>query len=149
VLPPYNHKNKADKILTEFDDICKKLEVRYVLIAGTCLGFYRDGGYITGDNDIDVMLVDFAQTQRLFAALKNHGFQPELRYATNQHFFKYDVLIDVFYRPRDQQQKNIKPFLEELDAVTYGNREYSLPGPVEDYLRFKYGEKWRIPLRGR
>lgn len=44
------------KILTDFDEICKKENIYYVIVGGTLLGAVRERGFIEWDDDIDVVI---------------------------------------------------------------------------------------------
>ena len=44
-------------MLYELDRVCKKLNVKYFLEAGTLLGAARDGLFIPWDDDIDVSML--------------------------------------------------------------------------------------------
>ena len=44
-------------LLLKFDEICKKLNIRYFLDSGTLLGAVRDGHFIPWDDDIDVIML--------------------------------------------------------------------------------------------
>lgn len=48
--------NKALEILEEFKKICKKYNLTYMAIGGTCLGAIRHHGFIPWDDDIDVVM---------------------------------------------------------------------------------------------
>ena len=58
VKKPYYQKAEADKILKEVKQIAESLGIKYYLVAGTCLGFVREGGYIETDDDIDIDVFD-------------------------------------------------------------------------------------------
>lgn len=49
-------RDKQMGILKEFIEVCKKLNLRYYLCAGTALGAVRHKGYIPWDDDIDIMI---------------------------------------------------------------------------------------------
>ena len=40
-----------------------------------------------------------------------------------------------------------KHYFEKLDKIEFYGMEFNIPNNVQDYLRFKYGENWRIPDR--
>lgn len=42
--------------LREFDRVCKALDLRYVVWAGTCIGAVRHHGFIPWDDDVDVAM---------------------------------------------------------------------------------------------
>lgn len=44
-------------LLIEFDEFCKRHEIRYALCGGTMLGAARHQGFIPWDDDIDVMML--------------------------------------------------------------------------------------------
>lgn len=48
--------NEILNIFFEFDRICKKYNLRYYAIGGTCLGAVRHNGFIPWDDDMDVAM---------------------------------------------------------------------------------------------
>lgn len=51
------HQKALVTILEEFDRICRKLDIPYVLFAGTMLGAVRHQGFVPWDDDVDVMML--------------------------------------------------------------------------------------------
>lgn len=51
------HQKAMYKLLVEFDKVCRELNVRYFLFAGTLLGAVRHRGFIPWDDDLDVLIM--------------------------------------------------------------------------------------------
>jgi len=135
----------ADKILDILDSICKELNITYVLFYGTCLGFYRDGGYITNDNDIDIgVITTDEQYAELTKRLLENGFVGAVSCPSGQ-FWLDDVLLDLFMPPifyfhlgRYQAK-----YIDKFETVTYKNRVYNVPCHVKKYLKTLYTDDWK------
>lgn len=145
-INPCSDKDKADKVLFEFDDLAKSCGIEYTLLVGTCLGFVRDGGYIKGDNDIDVSVkCEETKRERFFDKLKEHSFArntiPGGMKGENNHFLKSGILMDVWHG----KYANSK-FLSELKEIEYEGRKFKIPKDVEGYLKYTYGN-WRVPAK--
>lgn len=52
-----DHQQALLRLLAEFDRVCSKLDIPYVLYAGTLLGAARHGGFIPWDDDLDVLML--------------------------------------------------------------------------------------------
>jgi len=50
------HQQVLLQILTEFDRVCRELDVKYTLFAGTMLGAVRHKGFIPWDDDLDILM---------------------------------------------------------------------------------------------
>lgn len=51
-----DHQQALACLLAEFDRVCKKLNIPYLLFAGTMLGAVRHQGFIPWDDDLDVIM---------------------------------------------------------------------------------------------
>ncbi|GAG96378.1 unnamed protein product [marine sediment metagenome] len=136
------YKPLADKGLETWDDICILLNIKHFLIHGTCLGMYRGGEYIPGD-DVDVgFMCSDEDYFSLIGELKEKGF---VELARAQEISGIKMKFDFV---NSYHQSELE-FLETLDTVNYRGRAYNIPHPVEDYLELHYGYygDWRIPIR--
>ncbi len=131
----------ANAILDEIDNICKELNITYLLTYGTCLGFFRDGGYIKDDNDIDIGV---KCTEKEYTALAvkliKRGYKGIIAYG---HFVKYNTLLDI-HLPDELRKYGVEQ-LEVFDKVKHNGRVYNIPHPIKGYLDVIYKGKWRIP----
>lgn len=55
--PVRAHQKAMHTLLTEFDRVCRALEIPYILFAGTMLGAVRHQGFIPWDDDLDVLML--------------------------------------------------------------------------------------------
>jgi lipopolysaccharide cholinephosphotransferase len=51
------HQDALLRLLVEFDRVCRRLNVPYMLFAGTMLGAVRHQGFIPWDDDLDVIML--------------------------------------------------------------------------------------------
>jgi len=134
-IDPFKVPDIADKLLNEYWDIAANLNIQTFLYYGTCLGFVREGGYMEGDNDIDVGIL--GGLEELTAELIKNGFINRRTYGKNRHFLKYGILLDIYFEFSDRN------FLQSFDKVNYKNRDYNVPHPIEEYLKARYGD-WKV-----
>lgn len=57
-------------IVKDIDAICRKNNIEYYLIGGSCIGAIRHKGFIPWDDDLDIALSDY-NYKRLLTALRN------------------------------------------------------------------------------
>ncbi len=133
---PYDAPERADKILAECDDICRKLGFGGLwFLMGTCLGIVRDGGYIQDDNDLDIgPKCSEEELEKFIEELIKNGY---IRDGVSRHFYKYGILVDL--RP----MYNESPFEVSFTEIVYKGRAYRIPKLIDEYLRNYYGD-WRV-----
>lgn len=143
IVPPFRMKDKADKILADFDDACKSLKITYFVFGGTCLGFYRDKGYIKNetDHDIDVgVLCNRKVFDRLIKQMATKNFTYRQVTRAHSHFYRHNIVLDVWY----WFHPVLRGFIKSFDTIHHNGRAYNVPHPVEDYLKAWFGN-WRVP----
>lgn len=142
---PFDKPDLADSILETCDDLCKELNLIFFLSFGTCLGFYRDGDYIEGDNDIDVVIVaSHDEWVNLWNALCSQpGFDG------HRGLRKGNIQLDLQRTEREPPYITPSPrsyTFQDFDTVFHCGRGYKVPRPIEVYLEREYSESWRTPL---
>lgn len=140
-INPSSQPEVADEVLNEIFLITAQLEIKVFLAFGTCLGFVRDGGYIEGDNDLDIGIIGGRRERGLLInSLKRNGFYWGERvrhyHFVHDHLIKNKILTDfyLFYPGR---------FYFQFDYVQYKIRGYPIPHPVKKYLSICYSN-WKI-----
>jgi len=142
MIHPAAAKDQADAILLTVTNVCLQLDIPYFLIAGTCLGLYRDGAYIPDDHDIDIAIIYSPDNlDRVIHDLLMWGFQTDVGSDhENNHWWKWDILTDITWMIQ-------QGFYETHDVIQYNNHDYHTPYPVEEYLTWKYGLLWDVPVK--
>lgn len=148
MIPPGDEPEHADEILDTLHKVCTELGITYFVYGGTALGFYRDGGYINLDNDLDVGIIS---TPERFMAMKNcmenvEGFVVD---GVN-HYWKHNILLDIrggvdYWGPEQILPRCVIPFTEQFDTVSYKGRTYNIPHPIEEHFVCHYGPNWKRP----
>ena len=107
-------------LLTEFDRVCRKYDIKYVMDGGTMIGAVRHRGFIPWDDDIDVAMLreDYEKLTKVtdefnpdFCFFQDHTTDPEYRWGYGklrrtgtsyvrlgqEHLMQKDgVFIDIF-----------------------------------------------------
>lgn len=107
-------------MLVEFDRVCRKHDIRYIITGGTLLGAVRHKGFIPWDDDADIGMLrqDYERFKKISSELnpeicwfQDHDTEPEYRWgygklrrtgttyvrAGQEHLkFKTGVFVDVF-----------------------------------------------------
>lgn len=161
-LPP-----SAERVM---DICCNKLEengIKYYVYEGTALGFYREGGFIKHDDDIDVAIpveteLDTHVLLKWFVDDLGMHIGRKLTYRGKlQQLLCYDddkVPFDMCFFWKDENEDYIYLCPEckcpyRLDKKYFGTpfvfnfhgRRYPLFSHIEEWLRYRYGDEWKIP----
>ena len=137
-IDPFLQIDVADNILDEVFQITGQLKIKAFLMIGLCLGFVRDGGYIEGDNDLDIgVICNREEKDRLINLLKENSFnQGKSYHHHNTHFHKNKTLVDIYFL-------EARGFYSNFDSVEYKGKSYPVPSPIEKYLSACYSN-WKI-----
>jgi len=152
-IQPFNSIENADKFLQLWDDVCNKLEISHLLIYGTALGFYRDGGYIKGDSDIDVRCIcKRDKWDKMVEELTKKGVFQQLPHGFG--FYKYGILMCIERCEKvgvvtydDGWEITCLPYYD-FETVEHNGRKYNIPYPAEAYFAQRYGADWKTPKLG-
>ncbi|OZB19136.1 MAG: hypothetical protein B7X53_01285 [Hyphomonas sp. 34-62-18] len=154
----------AVEALTDIWSILQAADAECFLAAGTLLGFYRNGGPLPHDRDIDIGVLRYSDgTPHIADILRAHplislrgGARRGDRYFALTH---KGIAIDIFLyeetscgivcgfseNPGDIQWR-FSPF--DLAQVRYQGRDWRIPSPTDRHLSEVYGASWREPNLG-
>ncbi len=144
-------------VLSVMEDIKNLLkDFPYWFAAGTALGLKREEcGYIKYDTDID-MEAYVKDSKAIRELLEKNGFKISREQIINnkcvQQCYMYrDILVDIyFYEEKEKELINYNEhgtldipieMIHNIEEV----RGFKCPGPIEDYLVYRYGPDWKTP----
>ena len=139
------------------------LGVRFSLAYGTCLGAYRDKDFCEGDeNDIDLCCtydyITFKDIIMEMAARK--GFELHNNWQMEIALTRNGSKVDVFFYKKQGEEYFshlysgnqihsycVVPahFYENLEPIKFYDMDFLVPGPIEEYLAYKYGD-WKTKI---
>ena len=152
-----------EKGLIDIVDILNKNKIYYFLQAGVVLGARRDNSFIKWDWDVEIGIFekDFTKNYNLIRnELLKKGFK------IFHEIYGKDGKIDVC---RDFDEKSTifellswKPnlfktkycrwhinipakFFKDNHTINFLGRSFNCPGPIDEYLKYQYGEDWKVP----
>jgi lipopolysaccharide cholinephosphotransferase len=145
-------------LLFQVDDIMRDLQINYWLTNGTALGLIRDNQLIPWDDDIDIDVYSeilMPKFQQMVMSLVNNGFVCRVveRGATSKvSIFKdnFKISIGGIYLDGDYRRAKSchypKKFYENSIQYKIKDKEFNIPGPVDEYLSYLYKD-WKTPTR--
>lgn len=163
----------ADAALRNLVDIAAVFEARasrYMLSDGTLLGAVRDGGFISWDNDTDLMVPIETFDPLVLRDLFDDGFRFTRVFGFPDDGMEWTlerqgVETDLFFLyPRDGSCYVSAYWWEIADGtaewidylhppfeqgwIDFGGHRFRAPADPESYLARGYGDSWRVPRDG-
>lgn len=162
------------KNLCDFYEVFVNNGIKCWLSHGTMLGVYREGNFITGDDDVDIGADISTSVNRLDAEeeLRKLGFfVPEIGDPTkpvdpesNMPFsdtvairdgekievwwyqkIKKQYVYDIFRQPACLHHD--EKYYDTLSKIYFKDRYFNIPNLIEDWLVMMYGFDWRVPQK--
>mgnify|MGYP002478216951 FL=1 len=159
------NKTNALSNLKNLDRIFKSFNVPYWLTDGTLLGYYRDGNFISHDQDTDlgIMFKDFSPS--VLKEIQSNDFKIDhvfgypcdcLEIAISRNGVKTDLF---FYYERFDNPDIIyhSAFLKAVNRIDYEYNKFkvkdanflghtfNVPENELEFIETKYGVDWKIP----
>lgn len=153
----------ASEVLAEILDLLSASGASAFLVAGTLLGFFRNGAPLAHDRDIDIgVMRDRGGGPDIAALLRAHDriLLPRIARPGDRYFgVQYKgVAVDIFlFDPHEGSltcgfsdmpgdiQWRFRSF--GIRAAEFNGRPWPIPDQPEDYLAQTYGPHWRVPDR--
>lgn len=148
---------------------CEALEsigVKYQVTDGTALGFYREGGFIPYDTDLDIDIlangVDIKAIQELFENKLHMTIGRKMSYKGKiQQLAYYDVnevIFDMIFWYQNGENCYMRypesplcilktKYFENSYMYEFEGKKYPLHAPIEEWLVDRYGKDWKIPKK--
>lgn len=160
----FNPMTTADmeETLRLVDGLLKECGIPFCLTFGTLLGAVREGYFIKGDEDVDIIVTDEEKLYNSLPFLRDHGlfvnriFPKDLyQFHTEGRRGHFDIYIlhPIDHWPYRNWCVSIrghyapKRFFERIEQGKYfiGDTSYPYPANPEALLEWWYGKTWRIP----
>ncbi|MBQ8704674.1 MAG: LicD family protein [Bacteroidales bacterium] len=163
IFNPLN-KDDANNILQLTDRLLNECGIPYFLAFGTLLGAVREGDFINGDEDVDIIISDEERLYNSLPYLYKHGlfvnriyrdelysFHTEGRHGHIDLYVMKEVTKPrIFRRIYTRICYNLHPkhFFTEISndgKYKLHGKSYPYPSNPEKLLVHWYGRNWRIP----
>lgn len=160
---PFDAPDLALETLRRVTGVLDHLNINYMTYDGTLLGIIRQGGFIPGDNDLDLCIPRSDFSPDLFEAMAAAGLQPVWRTSfdgvlANCRFSYGDMPIDLSgWSPepgllvrqfgfRNGFLVAKSPACERVKTSFLG-QDIWIPKSPEETLTALYGPDWRLPVQ--
>ncbi len=155
------------KNLLDVKVILDDLKIPFFLTHGALLGAYRDKDWIKWDDDTELDIFDdifqyhyneicckFMEDGFIVRgrAIKSKGKQGEKIniYRYRESISVRGVYLDPNYEQGKYRLTNVfqylKKFYENPEEIEFKGVTFLAPGPIEDFLEYRYGKSWKTPI---
>ena len=151
------NKEISKENLLLFKKILDNNEVKFILAYGTLLGAIRENGFISHDEDTDVIILD-EDRQRfidILFELRQHGFEVGRYEDDLLSIIKNGEYIDIYIFKHSKlgYRTMCGEMIKEhylINTIKYElfDVEFDIPEKYIGYLEYYYGKNWRTPIKG-
>ena len=150
--------------LKEVKQVLDDVGLKFWLTNGTALAAHRDHDWIPWDDDVDldVYMEDFRPLcEKLRTRFMKRGYIARLTKGARKckmSVFKHGektafrgLFLDPSYKKNKYRLrtrfKYPKRFYKTRGTLEFKGMVFNVPSPIEDFLVYVYGKKWRVPMR--
>ncbi len=170
-------KKNGPEVLKDLATLFKKYDIPAFAAYGTMLGFVRDGGFITHDDDMDIgVMPGMWSPQMLLRLLIENGYKVLYVFKFHDRVTEFKVEykcipIDFFFYEENNDEylshlyfyvegtkyptpnaNSVKvvhtPKFEGIQWISVFDEEFPVLKNPERFLAALYGEGWRVPDKG-
>jgi len=165
-------------LLQEIFEISKKEDLKIFPLYGTLLGFEREGGFISWDDDIDLGFVDKDDSLKKIIDVFVNKYHFKFYHAIKYHeriaeftLIHKNITIDFFPLHKEDDSLMAKafywredfeydaqnansayymrhPIINALETMTVHNVEIMVPANRLEVIKAEFGESWMVPDSG-
>ena len=131
-------------MLQYIDEICRKNNIDYSVVAGTAIGAIREQGFIPWDDDIDIGLLPENYKALKIALLKDNSKQYKLLYpgCNDTYYFPFMKLVDTRTTLKENCAKEIEDYGVYIDIFEYN----TLPDSKIKQFFYKLKMTWNLKV---
>lgn len=157
---------RAKRLLSLVSRVLNSLSIPFWLSSGTCLGWYRQCGFIVHSKDVDIGIFIKDYSPRILHAFQEQGLRLKHRFGKVEDSFELSFItpdnlkLDIFFFYEDEasmwnggtQARTGKKFkylfpkfnlcLSHLDRLTV-----HVPCPALPYIQANYGDTWNVKVK--
>jgi len=145
----------AKQNLLDIREFLARIDTPFWLMFGTFLGLYRDGELIPYDDDTDLAIYDEDQVKILshVGLIRELGFSGH-RWETRVTLYRGGEHTDIyFFKLEGDKRTWFDLQIDRIDfevsnQIDYLGKKWRILGNPEKWLRYIYGDTWRIPIAG-